>query len=65
MDGHNSLRTELDCIGILHFLLANKKIHGLLMFIQFQWVGYSQIAKFAMRGEDVLRALLDVSAENI
>ena len=41
MDGHNSLRTGLDCIiAILHFLLANKKIHGLLMFIQFQWVGY-------------------------
>ena len=25
----------------------------------------NQIAKFAMRGEDVLRALLDVSAKNI
>ena len=27
--------------------------------------GRYQIAKFAMRGEDLLRALLDVSAENI
>ena len=38
--------------------MVNVKIQGLCVIM-------SQVAKFAMRGEDLLRALLDVSAQNI